>query len=91
MVRDAFNTTGETYWNAIFHYRNPALPEEKIFALQTYRIDTEGREQFISVLTDETELVRKSEGAGAGGGPAEQANRPRANSSPAYPTRYEPP
>ena len=75
MVRDVFNTTGETYWNAIFHYRNPALPEEKIFALQTYRIDTEGREQFISVLTDETELVRNQKELERAVVQAEQANR----------------
>lgn len=57
MVKNLFSTNGETYWNAMFHYRNPALPEEKVFALQTYRIKTEERDQFISVLTDETEMV----------------------------------
>ncbi len=58
MIRELFNTQDETYWNAIFHYRHPALEEEKIFALQTYRIFSEGRERFITVLTDETEMIR---------------------------------
>lgn len=75
MVQDLFSTDGETYWNAMFHYRNPALPEEKVFALQTYRIRAEGREQFISVLTDETEMVKNQKELETAVVQAEQANR----------------
>src|SRR5699024_2648246 len=44
-IRELFQTNGETFWSGIFHYRHPNLPEEKIFALQTYRIHTGNREQ----------------------------------------------
>ncbi len=74
MVRDLFRTSGETYWNTMFHYRNPALPEEKVFALQTYRILSEGREQFISVLTDETEMVKSQKELETAVAQAEQAS-----------------
>ncbi len=75
MVRDLFQTSGETYWNTMFHYCNPSLPGEKVFALQTYRIRTEGKEQFISVLTDETEMVNSQKELEKAVIQAEQANR----------------
>lgn len=75
MIQELFATEGETYWNAIFHYRHPTLKEEKIFALQTYRIRTEGREQFITVLTDETEMVRTQKNLETAMIQANQANK----------------
>lgn len=58
MIRQLFNTSGETYWSAIFHYRHPSLPEEKIFGLQTYRIQNEEQDRFVTILIDQTEMVR---------------------------------
>ncbi len=57
-IQSLFQTEGETYWSATFHYRHPAFPEEKIFLLQTYRIFSGTQEQFITVLTDQTKLLR---------------------------------
>lgn len=57
-VTELFNTNGETYWNTVFHYKHPDLPEEKSFSLQTYRIQEKADDRFITVLTDETEMIR---------------------------------
>ena len=74
-IRELFQTNGETFWSGIFHYRHPNLPEEKIFALQTYRIHTGNREQFITVLTDETQMIRTQKDLEDARIKAEQANR----------------
>lgn len=75
MIRELFQTEGETYWNALFHYRHPSFQEEKIFALQTYRIQTEEREQFVTVLTDETQNIRVQKELEKAMVQAEQASR----------------
>lgn len=74
-IRELFQTNGETFWSGIFHYRHPNLPEEKIFALQTYRIHTGNQEQFITVLTDETQMIRTQKDLEDARIKAEQANR----------------
>ncbi len=74
-IEELFSTKGETYWNAIFHYRHPAQTEEKVFALQTYRIQAEGHDRFVTVLTDETQMVKTHKELEAAMIQAEQANR----------------
>ncbi len=74
-IRELFQTQGETYWSGIFHYNHPNLPQEKIFALQTYRIHSSGREQFITVLTDETQMIRTQKELEEAMVRAEQANK----------------
>ena len=73
-ISQLFQTHGETHWSATFHYRHPAQSEEKIFLLQTYRIFSESQEQFITVLTDETKLLRIQKELEAAIVRAEQAN-----------------
>lgn len=74
IIRDLFNTQGETYWEAIFHYRHPALAEGKTFGLQTYRILSEDREQFVTILIDQTEMVNTQKALESAMLQAEQAN-----------------
>ena len=57
LVTEVFQTSGETFWNARFHYNHPTLNEERIYAFQTYRIFPGNRERFITVFTDETDIV----------------------------------
>lgn len=74
MIRNLFNTQGETYWEAIFHYRHPGLAEEKIFGLQTYRIVSEDRDQFVTILIDQTEMARTQKALETAMLQAEKAN-----------------
>lgn len=74
-IRQVFNTQGETYWSAMFHYHHPSQQEEKVFALQTYRIFGEGRERFVTMLVDETEMIRSQKELEAAMVQAEQASR----------------
>ena len=74
-VKQVFDTVGESYWSCTFHYRHPALAGERIFLLQTYRIWTEGEDRFITVLTDQTQILSTQKELEAAIQQAEKANR----------------
>lgn len=74
-ITELFSTEGETHWSCLFHYRHPSQPGEKIFLLQTYRISTEGRDRFITVLTDQTKMMTAQKELKAAMERAEQASR----------------
>ena len=74
-VKRVFDTVGESYWSCTFHYRHPALAGERIFLLQTYRIWTEGEDRFITVLTDQTQILSTQKELEAAIQQAEKANR----------------
>lgn len=74
-ITQLFNTQGETYWSDIFHYRHPNLSEEKCFQLQTYRIKSRNSDRFITVLTDETEMINTQKKLETAMVRAEQANQ----------------
>ena len=79
MLEEVFQERERTYWSLTCRYQNPQRKEERILLLQTYRIpadqDSGMKEQYITVFTDETELMetqRKLEEATVR---AERANR----------------
>lgn len=74
-VKRVFDTVGESYWSCTFHYRHPALAGERIFLLQTYRIWTEEEDRFITVLTDQTQILSTQKELEAAIQQAEKANR----------------
>ncbi len=57
-VEELFQTEGETYWQTTFHYHHPAFASDKIFGMQTYRIKQDNKDQFITMLTDETQVIQ---------------------------------
>lgn len=79
MLEEVFQEREQTYWSLTCGYQNPQREEERTLLLQTYRIpadhDSGMKEQYITVFTDETELMeaqRKLEEATAR---AERANK----------------
>ena len=87
-VKQVFDTVGESYWSCTFHYRHPALAGERIFLLQTYRIWTEGEDRFITVLTDQTQILSTQKELEAAIQQAEKANRAKSEFLSACPMRY---
>ena len=61
MLEEVFQERERTYWSLTCRYQNPQREEERILLLQTYRIpadqDSGMKEQYITVFTDETELM----------------------------------
>lgn len=74
-ITQLFNTRDESFWSTIFHYCHPNLSEEKSFQLQTYRIKSHTGDQFITVLTDETGMIKTQHRLEKAIIQAEQANQ----------------
>lgn len=77
MVKEIFQERARTYWSMTCRYRHPQRGEERVFLLQTYRIpaDSGMKEQFITVFTDETELMETQRQLEEATARAERANR----------------
>ena len=80
LLEEVFREKDRTYWSMTCRYANPGLGgEERTIYLQTYRISADEdagiREQYITVFTDETELMKTQRQLEEATARAERANK----------------
>ncbi len=77
MLEEVFQERERTYWSLTCRYQNPQRKEERVLLLQTYRIpaDSGMKEQYITVFTDETELMKTQRQLEEATARAERANK----------------